>query len=236
MGNERLAALLAAEAREIGVVLTAAQIAAFLRYRALIARWNSRARLTALADPVEVIRLHFVDSLLCLIAAPLASAVTLIDVGSGAGLPGIPLAIARPHFRVTLLEPAARKAAFLERAVAELGLPCAVVAERAEVAGRAPQLREQFDAAVARAVAPLATLVEWTLPFVRVGGSAVLLKGPAVDIEMTRAAETAPSLGGGTPALLRARLAGGQRRAVVVIPKRSPTPPIYPRQGSRRCG
>lgn len=236
MGNERLAALLAAEAREIGVVLTAAQIAAFFRYRALIARWNSRARLTALADPVEVIRLHFVDSLLCLIAAPLASAVTLIDVGSGGGLPGIPLAIARPHFRVTLLEPAARKAAFLERAVAELGLPCAVVAERAEVAGRAPQLREQFDAAVARAVAPLATLVEWTLPFVRVGGSAVLLKGPAVDTEMTRAAQTAPSLGGGTPALLRARLAGGQRRAVVVIPKRSPTPPIYPRQGSRRCG
>ncbi|MGH2348775.1 MAG: 16S rRNA (guanine(527)-N(7))-methyltransferase RsmG [bacterium] len=233
MGADSLAAALSAEAGAIGVPLTAAQIAALLRFRRLIERWTTRAGLTALRDPHQVIRFHFVDSLLCLRAAPFAAGAAVIDVGSGAGLPGIPLTIARPDLHMTLLEPAARKAAFLELAAAELGLSCKIVAARAESAGHDVRLRGQFDVAVARAVAALRPLVELTLPFVRVGGSAVLLKGPSVLAELHADIEIIAALGGESPRLVEARLAGGERRVAVVIAKVAVTPDQYPRKASR---
>lgn len=235
MNGERLAALLDAESRAIGVALTADQTAIFLRYLTLITRWNPKARLTALTDPKHVVRLHFVDSLLCLTAEPVRSAATLIDVGSGAGLPGIPLAIARPDLQATLLEPAARKAAFLELAVTELHLSCTVIAGRAETAGHSPTLREHFDAVVARAVAPLSTLLEWTLPFVRIGGAAVLLKGPSVDAEVLSASGTAARLGAGELTPTGMTLPGGERRVLVIAPKVAPTPSSFPRKTRARA-
>ncbi len=227
-----LAAALAADSAAVGVPLTEPQIALLLRYQQLIAHWNSRARLTALVDPLQVVRLHFVDSLLCLrISFPRGAAV--IDVGSGAGFPGVPVAIARPDLQVVLLEANGRKAAFLELTVGELDLRCSVVRERAEIAGRNPRFREQFDIAVARAVAALPRLSELTLPLVKVGGLAVLLKGPAVAGEVSAATRILSALGGELFPTVSVALPGGERRSIVSLRKVSSTPAAYPRQISK---
>ncbi len=173
--------------------------------------------------------MHVVDSLLCLRAGLPAGAV-LIDVGSGAGFPGIPLKIARPDLAVTLLEAASRKAAFLELAAAEIGAVLSVVEARAEQAARDPIWRERFDVAVARAVAPLPALCELVLPFLRRGGKAVLLKGPSVTSEVDDGARASAMLGGGHPELMVSRLPGGARRVIVTIEKVAATPPDYPRR------
>lgn len=154
----------------------------------------------------------------------------MIDVGSGAGLPGIPVAIARPDLRITLLEAEKRKGAFLEMAVSELSLPVAVLIARAEDAAHDPAVRERFDVVTARAVAPLQTLLELTLPFVRVGGRGVFLKGRAAEGEMERAARARDVVGGGEAQVMASALFGGERRRVVVVPKVRPTPPKYPRR------
>jgi 16S rRNA (guanine527-N7)-methyltransferase len=152
-----------------------------------------------------------------------------VDVGSGAGLPGIPLAIVRNDLRVTLLEPDGRRAAFLELAAGELDLKTPVLAVTAEAAGRGEQ-RESFDLAVARAVAPLAVSCELTLPLVRVGGRALLLKGPSVAGELGEGRRAARLLGGADPEMSAWTLKGGERRILVVIRKDHPTPQAYPRR------
>lgn len=174
-------------------------------------------------------RVHILDSLLCL-RAGLPQGAAVVDVGSGAGLPGIPLKIARPDLSLTLLESAARKAAFLDLAVAELRLAAEVVEARAEDAGRDPRWRERFDIGVARAVAALPVLCELVLPFVHPGGKAVLLKGPAVVDEIDSGRRAAARLGGGGPAVIEDTLPGGIRRMIVVVEKTGTTPRGYPRR------
>lgn len=213
----------------LGRPLTDGQIRQLFRYLELIAEHNRRARLTAITRVREAVRLHILDSLLSL-RADIPQGAALIDVGSGAGLPGIPLAIARPDLSVTLLEAAARKAAFLEVAASTLALSIVVVEARAETAAHDLRFRERFDVATARAVAPLPVLCEFTLPFVRPGGKAVLLKGPGVGRELAAGARAAGLLGGGPPGVIEDRLPGGIRRSVVVIPKVTPTPSAYPRR------
>jgi 16S rRNA (guanine527-N7)-methyltransferase len=195
----------------------------------LVAAWNARARLTAITRPEAAAKLHVLDSLLCL-RAKIPPRASVVDVGSGAGFPGIPLAIVRPDLSMVLLEAVSRKAAFLEMAVAALGLRARVEPMRAEVAARDPRLREQFEVAVARAVAPLPALCELVLPFVRVGGQAVLLKGPAVRAEAARGRVAAGILGGAAPVLIQAALPGGVRRTIVVIRKTAATPQEFPRR------
>ncbi|HVH31052.1 MAG TPA: RsmG family class I SAM-dependent methyltransferase [bacterium] len=153
-----------------------------------------------------------------------------MDVGSGAGFPGIPLKIARSDLAVTLLEGASRKAAFLELAAAEIGAALSVVEMRAEQAAHDLAWREQFDVAVARAVAPLPTLCELVLPFVRRGGKAVLLKGPSVTTEVGAGARASATLGGGPPGQMKFQLPDGVRRVIVTIEKVAATPPEYPRR------
>jgi 16S rRNA (guanine527-N7)-methyltransferase len=224
-----LAARLEGEAAAVGVALTDRQVAQLSRYLRLVAQWKRTAALTAVRDPLEAARVHVADSLLCLRAGIPANA-GVLDVGSGAGLPGIPLAVVRPDLRVTLLEANRRKAAFLERAVAELGLAVSVIAGRAEdVAARSPA-RERADVVAARAVAPLPVLVELTLPLARVGGQATLLKGPRIEAELQAAQRAIATLGGGTAALIEASLRGGERRTIVVVPKVAQTPAGYPRR------
>ncbi len=213
----------------LGRPLDDAQIQAITRYLDLIAEWSRKARLTAVTRPADAARVHVLDSLLCL-RAGLPQGAAVIDVGSGAGLPGIPLKIARPDLSVTLLEAASRKAAFLDLAVAELRLAAEVVEARAEDAARDPRWRERFDVGVARAVAPLAVACELVIPFVRAGGKAVLLKGPAVVNELESGRRAAAKLGGGGPAVIEDALPGGIRRMIVVIEKTGATPPGYPRR------
>ena len=140
---DRLKASLQAELTAVGVSPTPSQLDLLTRYLDLIARWRSRARLTAITDPRAAVRLHIADSLLCL-RAGIPTGAALIDVGSGAGLPGIPIVIVRGDLDVTLLEAESRKAAFLETAVNELGVRVSVVCSVAEVAARGP-MRERFD-------------------------------------------------------------------------------------------
>lgn len=213
----------------VGRPLDGAQTQAVTRYLDLIAEWSRKARLTAIARPADAARVHILDSLLCL-RAGFPQGATVIDVGSGAGLPGIPLKIARPDLSLTLLEAASRKAAFLDLAVTELRLAAEVVEARAEDAGRDPRWREQFDIGVARAVAPLAVLCEFVLPFVRPGGKAVLLKGPAVVTELESGRHAAARLGGGSSSVIEDALPGGIRRMIVAIEKTGATPPGYPRR------
>lgn len=225
---DRLGLALRDEIAAVGVSPTLPQIDRLTAYLGLIARWRSRARLTAVADHAEAARLHIADSLLCL-RTTFTPGSSVVDVGSGAGLPGIPLAIVRDDLRVTLLEPDRRKAAFLEGAVAELDLRAAVLAVPAEEAGRGRQ-RESFDIAVARAVAPLVVSCELTLPLVRVGGRVVLLKGPSVTVELGGGRGAARVLGGSDLEVSEWTLRGGERRLLVVIRKDHPTPPGYPRR------
>jgi 16S rRNA (guanine527-N7)-methyltransferase len=153
----------------------------------------------------------------------------LVDVGSGGGLPGIPLKIARPDLEVVLVEADGRKAAFLVRACAELGLSgIEVVNLRAEEAGRSARHREMFDVAVARALAPMPVLVELCLPFVRVGGRLLAQKTESEDVGA--AARAIELLGGGPAHIVPAPSAARRSGTVVIVEKVRPTPEAYPRR------
>jgi 16S rRNA (guanine527-N7)-methyltransferase len=151
---------------------------------------------------------------------------TLVDVGSGGGMPGIPLLLARPGLAVTLVEADHQKAAFLEHAAARLGIAVAVVAERAEDAGRGP-LREAFDAACCRALASMPVAGELCLPLVRVGGRWLALR---TESDAGEGAEACRLLGGGDPQVVLAPSRLRARGVVVVVPKLAPTPAAYPRR------
>jgi 16S rRNA (guanine527-N7)-methyltransferase len=154
----------------------------------------------------------------------LGAAGSVVDVGSGGGMPGLPLKIARPELRVVLVEADRRKGAFLAHAAAQLDLDVEIVAERAEAAGRGP-LRESFDVAVCRALAGMPVVAELCLPLVRVGGRLLAMKG-----EVEEAAGAIAVLGGGPARVVPAPSAARERGVVVVVPKVAPTPAAYPRR------
>ncbi|MHB8619569.1 MAG: 16S rRNA (guanine(527)-N(7))-methyltransferase RsmG [Chloroflexota bacterium] len=218
--------LLVSEARAFGIELTADQGDQFRRYSAELLAWNERINLTGITDPAEVDSRHFLDSLACLLA-PFPHAARVLDVGSGAGLPGLPLKIARPDLRLTLLEATAKKARFVEHTVGMLGLAdVEVLAERAETLGR----RERFDRVVARAVAALPALLELTLPFCALGGLVLAMKkGSRVPGEVTASTRALKLLGGEIEPPLAYRL-GGEERQLLVIRKANATPAMYPRR------
>jgi 16S rRNA (guanine527-N7)-methyltransferase len=166
----------------------------------------------------------------CLVLADhLAGARRLVDVGSGGGLPGLPLKIARPELEVTLIEADGKKSAFLVNACASLGLEgVEVVNRRAEEAGHDPRLREGFDVAVARALAPMPTLAELCLPFVRVGGRLLAQKTEAEDL--SAAARAIESMGGGAVRVVPAPSSARRSGTIVIIEKLRPTPSNYPRR------
>jgi 16S rRNA (guanine527-N7)-methyltransferase len=162
----------------------------------------------------------------------LADARRLVDVGSGGGLPGLALKIARPELEVTLIEADGKKSAFLIQACARLGLQgVEVVNRRAEEAGHDPRLREAFDVAVARALAPMPTLVELCLPFVRVGGRLLAQKTEAEDL--SAAARAIEAMGGGGAQVLAAPSAARQSGTIVIVEKVRPTPSAYSRRAGR---
>lgn len=229
MPADALGERLRAEAAAAGIALTNEQVALLSLYLRLIGRWRRAAGLTAVADAIDAARVHVADSLLCL-RAGIASGDSVIDVGSGAGLPGIPLAIVRPDLKVTLLEAHRRKAGFLEMAVRELALPVRVIVKRAEELAQDSGEREQYAVAVARFVAKYRTILELTLPFVRIGGMAIFIKGPEVISELRTADRAREILGGGEPTVSEARLSSGELRRVVVVRKIRTTPPLYPRR------
>ncbi len=231
----------AQSAREMGVSLTPEQIDRFRRYTQLLLEANRRVNLTALRDENALIAKFHLDALALIpvIAgaaglapdALCARAWRAADVGSGGGAPAIPLAIAWPALRYTLIESIAKKARFLEQAAAALGLNLTVVNARAEDAGRASEHRAGYDLVTARAVAALPTLVELTLPLARVGGLIVLPKGPRAPQEVAAAARAIDLLGGELVDVASVTIPGVEEiRTVVVIRKTAPTPATYPRR------
>ena len=213
------------------ISLTADQLARLDRYAALLVEYNQRVNLTAITDPEGIEDRHFVDSLL--LAAQPEVAGRLVDVGSGAGFPGVVAKIYKPDLELTLLEPTGKRLDFLRFVCAELGLTgVEFLKERAEEAAR-KQWRERFDVAVARAVAAMPVLCEYCLPLVRPGGSFIAMKGPDATAECAAAAAALRTLGGGEPALRAFTLLDGSARRLAVCKKISQTPTQYPRNGGK---
>ena len=225
--------ILAARADEAGIPLTAEQIGQFSVYHEMLLDWNTRMNLTALTAPEDVAVKHIIDSLTAYDAARFDGARTLIDVGTGAGLPGIPLAVYAPHLTVTLLDSLNKRVRFLTEVTAAMGLQnVRCIHARAEEAARTAEHRAAYDIAVSRAVARLPVLLEYTLPFVRVGGTLLALKGRAYAEEQKEARRAAEVLGGGCITARPVHLPGlDDVRAILTVTKERQTPAAYPRGG-----
>lgn len=225
--------ILAARADEAGIPLTAEQIGQFSVYHEMLLDWNTRMNLTALTAPEDVAVKHIIDSLTAYNAALFDGARTLIDVGTGAGLPGIPLAVYAPHLTVTLLDSLNKRVRFLTEVTAAMGLPnVRCIHARAEEAARTTEHRAAYDIVVSRAVARLPVLLEYTLPFVRVGGTLLALKGRAYAEEQQEARRAAEVLGGGRITARPVHLPGlDDVRAILTVIKERQTPAAYPRGG-----
>ncbi|HEY3342252.1 MAG TPA: 16S rRNA (guanine(527)-N(7))-methyltransferase RsmG [Anaerolineae bacterium] len=222
-------------AQAVGVPLNEAQAAQLLRYRDLLIEWNARFNLTAITDDAAILTHHFADSLTALRAFKPAAGQTLLDLGTGAGMPGIPLKIAQPGLDVTLMDSTGKKVTFCQAVIDDLLLPgISAVKERAEEAAHKPAYREQFDIVVARALAPMPVLVEYLLPFVRVGGCCVAMKGGDAASETEQAARGIQTLGGALARIEQVTLPGlTDQRALVIIEKQAPSPSQYPRQAGK---
>lgn len=199
----------------------------FFKYYRLLIEYNEKINLTAITDPDEVIKKHFADSLLPHILGLIPSGSKIADVGSGAGFPGLPLAVIRPDCQFLLMEAIGKRVDFLNTVIGELGLKnCVAEKMRAEEGGaKGGPHREAFDIATARAVSRLSVLSEYCLPLVKVGGKMLALKSAAAPSETEEAKNALSLLGGGNPTIM-----GTEERNVVTVDKISPTPEKYPRR------
>lgn len=212
-----------------GLTLTDAQLAQFARYSVELQRWNERVNLTAITDERTIVVRHFLDSL-AIARSWGQEPDTLIDIGAGAGFPGVPLKILRPHLRLTLVESVAKKAEFLRQLSATLGLTdVTIIVARAEQIGRDPAHREQYAIVTARAVADLAVLAEYCLPLCRVGGRMLAPKGADCADEITQARAAIDRLGGTIAGTETIHLPDTEPRTLVIIDKIAATPAAYPR-------
>jgi len=221
------------EAERIGQPLSDTQTSYFVRYARLLVEWNQKINLTAITEPDGIARLHFVDSLLLRCAIEPIENAKVIDVGTGAGFPGIPLKIMRPDIELTLLDSLNKRILFLEEVSKELGQKNICIHSRAEEAGQNDKYREQYDIATARAVASLNQLAEYCLPFIKTGGYFIALKGPGYEEEMKQAEQAVKELGGQYEKACPFTLADGTQRGLVVVKKISQTPTKYPRMGGK---
>jgi 16S rRNA (guanine527-N7)-methyltransferase len=219
---------LADDAARFGVALSADQEAQFARLAEALLAWNAHTNLTAITEPEGVRVRHFLDSL----TVPVRPDERVIDVGTGAGFPGLPLAIAHPTAHITLLEATGKKIAFLEYVIGLLGLTnAAALHARAEEAGQHPDHRAAYDLAVARAVARLPTLLEYLLPLVRVGGRCIAMKGITAHEEAESAKRALRILGGRLISVETVSLPEiDEPHYLVIVEKTEPTSPAYPRR------
>ena len=223
---------LAARLKECGIPFDPELPEKLLRYHALLMDWNTRMDLTAVTDEAEMMDRHYVDSLMALRFGLIPRKGRIIDVGTGAGFPGMPLALACPEMQVTLMDAQQKRLTFLQAVIDELQVRnVTLVHSRAEDGARLPLHREQYDLAVARAVAPLAVLAEYLLPYVRVGGSALCWKGPALQEEMQQGRRAAHLLGGKVEEPIGCEFPGrAWQHLLLPIQKKEKTARQYPRK------
>ena len=205
---------------------SAEQAEKLVRFYVMLIERNNVMNLTAITDAGGVASRHFADSLLARELIPEGAKV--IDVGTGAGFPGVPLAIMRPDIELTLLDSLNKRIAFLDEVNAALSLGATTVHARAEDGGRDGAFRERFDHALSRAVAELRIVAEWTLPFVKVGGSSIMYKGPGASEELENAG-SALKLLNAKAKILKYEPEWGERN-IVIAKKTAPTPAKYPRK------
>jgi 16S rRNA (guanine527-N7)-methyltransferase len=216
----------------LSLTLEKPQLDCFARYYELLAAANKQMNLTAITERGEVFKKHFIDSLSLNTYIPLENnPLNVLDIGSGAGFPGIPLKIAFPQLNVTLLDSQAKRVGFLDTVIRQLGLAdIAVLHGRAEEFAHLPAHREQYDLCVSRGVASLAVLSEYCLPFVKQGGLFVAYKAADTD-ELAAAAHSIATLGGEPDRQVSFTLPGSDlARTLIGIRKISPTPDKYPRR------
>jgi 16S rRNA (guanine527-N7)-methyltransferase len=216
----------------LGIMLNARQIAAFKCYEEQLVAWSAKFNLTAIRDSEGIRSKHFLDSMTCIMAWRDNPPGTLIDIGTGAGFPGIPLKIVYPRLKLTLVESVGKKLDFCHHMVETLGLEnVTLIKARAEELGLKRQHREKYDWAVARAVANLPVLVEYLLPLVVIGGGMLAQKGESGPAEAHKADKAIKILGGHLQQLIPVLLPGvAEERYLVVVDKVSTTPPGYPRR------
>ncbi len=200
-------------------------------YARLLVEWNEKMNLTGITDPEGIAVKHYLDSILPLNFINVPRGTKLIDVGTGAGFPGLPMKIYRPDVKLTLLDSLNKRINFLSAVCDEAGIEAKCVHARAEEGGRNPEFREKYDVAVARAVAAMPVLAEYCLPYVKVGGFFAALKGPNENYEEGKNAVI--TLGGEISDVKEYALPNGDKRTLIVVHKINTTPPKYPRNGGQ---
>jgi 16S rRNA (guanine527-N7)-methyltransferase len=219
----------------LGLQLTSTQLSTFKTYEQLLLQWNQRFNLTAITEPEKIRQKHFLDSLTCLLAMRGSDVDRIIDVGTGAGFPGIPLKIIFPSMRLTLVESVRKKADFCRHLIATLNLQAVeVLNQRVEMVAKNEPYRQHYSWAVARAVAPMPVLMEYLLPLVKIGGKALAMKGESGPIEAQQSEYAIRVLGGHLQQIISLALPGVEEdRYLIVVEKIGATPDKYPRKVGR---
>ena len=217
---------------EVGLDLTENQYNQFIMYMRLLQEWNEKINLTAITEDEEVIKKHFIDCIKAFKSNAVKNAKTVIDVGTGAGFPGLPIAIMNPNIKITLLDSLNKRINFLDTVIAKLGLKNVItIHSRAEDGARKPEFRENFDVATSRAVANMAVLSEFCLPYVKLNGYFVALKGPAVDEEISDGKKAISTLGGELENIIEVNIEESDlKHNIVEIKKVRKCPKTYPRK------
>ena len=217
---------------KLSVPADEATLSKFEEYMRMVLSWNEKVNLTAITDRGDFVRKHFIDSLLCTGFPEVVNADEIVDVGTGAGFPGVPLALVFQNKRISLIDAANKKVRILSEIVSALGLTnVSLICGRAEELARRAEHREKFDVCVSRAVANLSTLSEYCLPFVKVGGAFISYKGQSADDELAEAAGAIMELGGGNAEARRPHMEEfGMNHSLIVVRKIAPTPDKYPRR------
>lgn len=225
--KERLRSL----ALQSGIELDQTALDRFDTYAELLVEWNGKMNLTAITEPEEIEVKHFLDCLMLPKYFDLGNTKTVIDVGAGAGFPSVPLLIYNPDLCLTMMDAINKRLTFLNTAIHAIGLEANLVHARAEDSGQDKNYREMFDLATARAVAPMNVLAEYCLPFVKVGGYFVALKGSNDDTEQAK--DAIATLGGEVVSNVSYKLNGTEPRSIVVVKKISQTPTQFPRKAKK---
>jgi 16S rRNA (guanine527-N7)-methyltransferase len=224
--------LMCKSAEEVGLQLSREQYDKFIDYMRLLQEWNEKINLTAIVEDEEVIKKHFIDSIKAFKRDEFKNANSLVDVGTGAGFPGLPIAIMKDDIKVTLLDSLNKRINFLNTVINKLGLSnVTTIHSRAEDGARDKNLREKFDIATSRAVANMSVLSEFCLPYVKVGGNFIALKGPSVEQEINDSLNAIKVLGGELVSICEVNIEETElRHNLVVIKKVKECSKVYPRK------